>query len=665
MTMFANKYPNTSRTVSGLTPVYNTDSILEVDTSTVAATINLDNIAQGYWNTTWKLYVFDKSNNASVHNITINAGTGQTINGQSSLVINQNGGGVLIRVISNTKFLASLTIVNPTGLTLTTTGTSGAATLIGNNLNIPQYSGGGGSNLEIKNQGTTLTPTATSIDFVGAGVSSTNIGTAVTVTINGINVVSLTNAALQTLISLGTVVAGQSYLVTDAPYDCVGVLLQGVTTTKVTESGNGLFYVADYQGVGNYNSLINAPTGFIGSWTVIVCTVAQYQVIVYNNRNFQNLTGVWGTSPDTDTTNWLGLTPSLTTGYFIESDAVLYDVTTNDFTYRQDKRGNKVTQYINSGDATNTIRDFPFGNNKITLNTISGTSEIGFRNSNANIINNTMDGGYFTDDTPFSSFGTIRDNYIASSGYLYVYQVNSGASIIGNSMTQTAGMTVSNFISGNLNFNNISEGASVIELLDSISVTDVAYNTVRSGGTIRVQTSSNSNTLNNNLVTNLGLLNVINSNNMFINNCQISDNITVPFNTQTTQNYQYKKVYSGFSNWEKTLNAPDVIILTTLTIDPLFAYVGIFTLANITGVLIDTIVNLPTNHPITLKPANTQDFRIPPVAIALATTNQVVETASSNVGGGTTYFGRTNGCDEAILKKYGTLVGLTIKNIWI
>ena len=39
---------------------------------------------------------------------------------------------------------ATLTVAD-TGLTLTTTGTTGAATLVGNTLNIPQYSGGGGS----------------------------------------------------------------------------------------------------------------------------------------------------------------------------------------------------------------------------------------------------------------------------------------------------------------------------------------------------------------------------------------------------------------------------------------------------------------------------------------------------------------------------------------
>jgi hypothetical protein len=662
--MFANKYPNTSRTVSGLTPVYNTDSILEVDTSTVAATINLDNIAQGYWNTTWKLYVFDKSNNASVHNITINAGTGQTINGQSSLVINQNGGGVLIRVISNTKFLASLTIVNPTGLTLTTTGTSGAATLIGNNLNIPQYSGGGGSNLEIKNQGTTLTPTATSIDFVGAGVSSTNIGTAVTVTINGINVVSLTNAALQTLISLGTVVAGQSYLVTDAPYDCVGVLLQGVTTKTVTENGNAIFYVADYQGTGNYSSLINAPTGFIGSWTTVVCPVAQYQVIVYNNRNFQNLTGVWGSAPDTDSTNWLGLAPSLTTGYFVESDAVLYNVATNNFIYREDKRGNKVTNYDYLSTLF-TIRDFPWGNNKVTLNTVLGTSIIYFTNSNCVIKSNTFDGAIVGDITPFTSFGTIQNNVISSGGILNGQQLYTGGQITGNIISQNGNLTYDQIISGNVTNCTITGTSSVLQISGINTTMNLTGNLMNNGSILNIANCTNCSVVSQKQ-DNAGYFQLNSCSNQNFNGCEVSDSNNNTYNLETVSaTYTNKKVYAGFSNWEKTFTGAEVVSGTIVTIPPVYSYVGIITLTAISTPTLQSIVNFPTNHPITLKPDNTFNFRIVPIAVGVANTNEIIETASTFVGGATTYFGRTNGCDEAILQKAGTFVGLTIKNIWI
>lgn len=67
-------------------------------------------------------------------------------------------------------------------ITLTTTGTSGAATLIGSTLNIPQYAG---TPVAISDEGTPLTSAVTSIDFTGAGVTATVVGSAVTVTING------------------------------------------------------------------------------------------------------------------------------------------------------------------------------------------------------------------------------------------------------------------------------------------------------------------------------------------------------------------------------------------------------------------------------------------------------------------------------------------------
>jgi hypothetical protein len=50
-------------------------------------------------------------------------------------------------------------------ITLTTTGTSGAATLVGNTLNIPQYSGGGGGSMAIG--GSITSATAGSVLFAG------------------------------------------------------------------------------------------------------------------------------------------------------------------------------------------------------------------------------------------------------------------------------------------------------------------------------------------------------------------------------------------------------------------------------------------------------------------------------------------------------------------
>ena len=44
---------------------------------------------------------------------------------------------------------------------------------------------GGGSALAVQDQGTTLTSAATSLNFTGAGVTATNVGSAVTIDIPG------------------------------------------------------------------------------------------------------------------------------------------------------------------------------------------------------------------------------------------------------------------------------------------------------------------------------------------------------------------------------------------------------------------------------------------------------------------------------------------------
>lgn len=618
MTMFSTKYPNTSRTISGTASVYNTDSILAVDTTLVACTINLDKIAQGYWNTTWKLYVYDKSNNAGTNNITINAGSGQTINGQSSLVLSSNGNGVLIRVLSDTQFLATQTIFSPTGLTLTTTGSSGAATLIGSTLNVPNYSLGGSS------------------------------------------ITSITNATLLGLIAGNLVVAGRNYLITDAT-NGGGVLVQGLTSNTITESGNGLFYNADYQGAGDYSAISPAYTGFLGVWTATSSSVSMGKVVVYNNRNYVNLTGSWGSAPSGDTTNWSLLSYGLTNGYILESDFVLYNPTTNLITYRADKRGNKVTLFVDGSD--NTIVDFPFGNNKITLNTVLGNSYIGFKNSNATITANTLDSATLADTSPISSNGFIQYNYIASNSSISGQQVNSMAYISGNSITENSTLYYTQLVSGTIS-NNIVSGTSHLNIIGTVSSASINNNTVSNGGSIQNTGTSSSLSITNTLASSDGQFIITSATSLTISSCQASDGNVVTFNAPNTVSYSYKKVFAGFSNWEATINAVDVLAGGILTIPTILAYVGIFTITNVIGTSISSIVNLPTNHPTTLQPFVGASFRITTTAIGSAVATQIVDSTSSDAGGNL-YTGRTNGCDNGILSNYGNLIGLTIKNIWI
>jgi hypothetical protein len=146
--MYAQQYPNPTRVVSGTITVNNDDVVLACNTSTVAVVLNLGQIAQGYWNTNWKLYIYDASNNASVNTITINAGSGQTINGASSLVISTDGTGCLIRILNNTAFVVTLTAgggggVSSVGATLPITSSGGANPNISTSMNTNKLIGRG------------------------------------------------------------------------------------------------------------------------------------------------------------------------------------------------------------------------------------------------------------------------------------------------------------------------------------------------------------------------------------------------------------------------------------------------------------------------------------------------------------------------------------------
>jgi hypothetical protein len=108
MQLYSTTYKNQFRIVSGTTTINNDDSILYCNTSLGAVTINLIDIPSDYWSTQYKLYVCDYSNNAGTNNITINAPTGFTINGSSSLVLNVNGESAIVRISGNTTFITEI-----------------------------------------------------------------------------------------------------------------------------------------------------------------------------------------------------------------------------------------------------------------------------------------------------------------------------------------------------------------------------------------------------------------------------------------------------------------------------------------------------------------------------------------------------------------------------
>lgn len=124
-------------------------------------------------------------------------------------VLGSGGGGAIwgsiTGTLSNQTDLQTALNAKQGAITLTTTGSSGAATFIGNTLNIPQYSGGGGTpggsdtQVQYNNAGS----------FGGISGATTN-GTAMTFTTGnliGADVKASSSAGLQILSSSGTVTA--------------------------------------------------------------------------------------------------------------------------------------------------------------------------------------------------------------------------------------------------------------------------------------------------------------------------------------------------------------------------------------------------------------------------------------------------------------------------
>jgi hypothetical protein len=522
------------------------------------------------------------------------------------------------------------------------------------------------------------------IDFVGAGVTATNGSGKTIVTINGsaVSVISLLNSAMLLLISGSTVIVGQFYIITDANYsNAGGVLVQGVTTSSITRSGTGLFFNADYQGVGNYSTISPSYGTNLGIWGNLTSPppVSAGDVVVWNNRNYVNLTGAWGTDPNGDTINWSLLVYSATKGYIFETDFVLYDVDTNNIVFRADKRNNEVDLYNNTADLYNTLNDFQWGRDKATYNKIKGKSNCVITNSNATITGNFLENGTYIDTTIVTEAGNFQYNTITAQAI--VVSARTSGNFRNNVISGVASSVTFAYLEVTSNFTNnqILEG-SVFAAQCTTNTCQISNNTLIGASNITLTflgTSVDSMTLSNNYLSNGGILTfggALPTVSSTITGCQVSDGITVDLGNIANVTYTNKKVYKGYSNWE----APSPLELTnpaiynsgtsTLTLPTSLAYVGIFVLGQSSGSVISSIVNAPTNHNFTLRPSSSSlpyNFRLVPIGISTSSANNIIESGVINGGALQTYTARVNGCDEAILGKFGNLVGLQIQNIWV
>jgi hypothetical protein len=573
------------------------------NTSASAVVINLLEIPADYWNTTWKLYVVDNSSNAGTNNITINAPSGYTINNQSSVTINQNDGECVVRISSNTSFLAEF------------------------NYQITS------SALDVLNEGVSISPTTTSMNFVGALVNATAVGNAVTVTINGINYISVTYSSLSSLISTNAVQIGQNYLISNAIFlidanETVPIMVKGIATNGVSLEGSGIFLNADYQQIGNYSG-VSGFVANIGVWTSALTPVAN-DVCMWRNYHYKNLTGANGVlPPDSDFTNWIILAKNVTNGYIQEIDFILYDVSTNYIKYREDKRLNKVDNNPTTyGMTDEAFFSFQWGNNEVQNNIVSGESTFGINNNL--VIGNP------------SYLPTIFQNEIIDLSVVDI-ATNSGVFQY-NSFKNSSSSITTNL--GSIKNNNLIKSTLIIVNNGSASI--VHNNTFLAESLLTVSGTALRNFKNNQLN---------NSQFTFVTMQGSIENL-ITLNavwTITTADSINGTSVNGNSTALWTLDFNDATVwnsgTNTLTIPTgLQKIMGVYVLQNTGGASVQHIINLSTQFPTIFKGGN-QNVTFRSVQVATATTNDIVSD-QGNHNYNLVY--RINGNDYITLIKNGT-----------
>lgn len=479
MSLYAQIYPNPSRIVSGTITINNDDVVLYCDTSSAAVTINLISIPSGYWMTTWKLYVVDNSNNAGTNNITINAPSGFLINGQSSLTLNANKQTALIRIASNTNFIA-------------------------------YTSTGNGSNLAVLNQGSLITSSASSMNFVGIQASAS--GSAVTVQNNFI---SGTYVQISALIASNSLIPSQGYQITNALYGTIpvkniAVYLIATSTNELSLSGSGYFYNADYDLAGVYSG-VSGYAGQLGIWSLTLTPVVG-NVCIWNNLHYVNTTGSNGlTNPYVDTTNWSVLSYSTTNGYIAEVDTIKYDVANNRIIQRDDVRYNSVT-WCTVFSGYDSFNNFRWGDNKCynnilndsvlyNCNTLSN-SVFNCLNSSSVVIGTTTLGGStemsdneFIDCTvsiPVQATGIAAEvfmrNRVEYSQLAFIKNTTSVAGTFTGNIVSQSSLTDVNYEGAYIK--NVFQNATSTSLVNSTSSSVFHYNTVQNSTlTVTLNTS--------------------------------------------------------------------------------------------------------------------------------------------------------------------------------
>lgn len=666
-TLFETKYPNNSRVVSGVAQIYRDDVVLLCDTSSAPVTINLFDIPNGFWSTQWKLYIVDNSSNASVNNITINAGAGQLINGQASLVLNANNSAALVQIISDTNFIGNRTFIAGGGSVTSVTGLNtdnadpanpivqisvDGVTITGSGTPAdPLVSVGGGSGYDTIEEDGVALPQRTTLNFTGDFITATDDGAKTNVDVKPF-IIDILNADLITEINNSTLIKGAFYRVTDAPY-VIDLTLQAIETNQVSLEGKARKYVADYQKVGDYSAVVGFNAQ-LGLWNGALAPVAG-DVVIWNQSHWLNTTGVNNSalSPNLDAANWSLLVVSETTGFIIEPMTAVYNYLNNKVLKLTDVRLNQIDFAEPKG--TISFLNFPFGKNGVDNNIFKGEEtaiDENFGNTPFTLFSdNTIINGFvdLSINFSFDLSGVdiyIEDNYLCLGG-----QIEVQASDISNA-TQVA-FRSNVLFGGNCGVSNVLNSFSGSIIVQSnktvggtrLSVTNITgintveinNNDIRNNGSLTIlavtSTTSAIRIAGNVIIeSDLELAGISGTADFENNRVETGQNFTIPaFNTNNIIGVD-GLLTKDYSNFTQTLDLSDPTVYDgvafELNLGATNQWVGRYLLQNGVGNQINKIINgTPTERPFTLiadSGAGVLAFRLGYVAIGAAVQDDII-----------------------------------------
>mgnify|MGYP003402862598 CR=1 FL=1 len=225
---------------------------------------------------------------------------------------------------------------------------------------------------------------------------------------------NITHAALQLLYLAGTMTPG-FYKITDKAD--AGIILEAITSSRLSLNGTGLFLNPDFQSQGNYSGVVGltgvAYTTTLGVWAAAAEPgYANGRVVFYGGFHYQvvNTASFDGNSPDPGV-NGYDLLPmaEANMGYILDADYVEYDLINDVILLRADSRGNRIKSE----------NLFQWGNNAVRKNIAIGEMY------NVNSLAAACIGNFVGADIRFNTNGlepTQKINYntlncISSSAY--------------------------------------------------------------------------------------------------------------------------------------------------------------------------------------------------------------------------------------------------------